>query len=132
LQNGAFPIQTNDPICIYFEDERPFFEDDGSRKPRSIIGDFENRNDAQQTWMNMAEWMKEDKLQQSKESGQPKTSSERLRMMYHDRENGNYPATATEGKFVGKIQVARSAHMWLVFPFLLCISARSAHIWLVF
>ena len=28
-------------------------------------------------------------------------------MMYHERENGNYPATNSEGKFVGKIHVAR-------------------------
>jgi hypothetical protein len=26
VQNGAFPIHTNDLICIYFDDERDFFE----------------------------------------------------------------------------------------------------------
>ena len=27
--------------------------------------------------------------------------------MYHDRQNGNYPATVSDGKFSGKIQIAR-------------------------
>ena len=37
-------------------------------------------------------------------------------MMYHERENGNYPATNTENKFVGKVQVARSVSytFWLI------------------
>ena len=26
IQNGAFPIHTNDLICIYFDDERDLFE----------------------------------------------------------------------------------------------------------
>lgn len=26
VQNGAFPIHTNDLICIYFDDERDLFE----------------------------------------------------------------------------------------------------------
>ena len=26
VQNGAFPVHTNDLLCIYFDDERDFFE----------------------------------------------------------------------------------------------------------
>ena len=26
VQNGAFPVHTNDLICIYFDDERDLFE----------------------------------------------------------------------------------------------------------
>ena len=32
---------------------------------------------------------------------------ERLRKNYAERENGNYPATPTENKYVGKMHVAR-------------------------
>lgn len=109
VMNGAFPIHTNDPICIYFEDERVFFEDDGSRKSRAVIGDFEAAdNDARkQVARNIAEWIHNDKLQDVKQSNLPQTSGERLRLAFHERENGNYQPTNTDAKFVGKIQIAR-------------------------
>ena len=105
-QNGAFPIQTNDPICIYFEDERYLFEDDGSRKSRDIITDAADMGTA--AFFNDAkDWVKEGKLRQQAERNAPQGTNEKLRMLYHERENGNYPATTTEGKFEGKTQVAR-------------------------
>ncbi len=32
VQNGAFPIHTNDLVCIYFDDERDLFEVSSSLK----------------------------------------------------------------------------------------------------
>lgn len=70
--NGAFPMHTNDPIMIYFEDERVLFEDDGGRKPRRMIGNFENDAEYNLAFERMAKWIKDDILEDVKTSSQPK------------------------------------------------------------
>lgn len=58
IQNGAFPIHTNDLVCVYFEDERVLFEDDGGRKARKIFGDFEKDAAKEEAFMKMKNWIK--------------------------------------------------------------------------
>jgi hypothetical protein len=52
------------------------------------------------------DWVKDGKLNHSAVDSAPK-GQDRLRAAYYARENGNYPATPTENKYVGKIHVAR-------------------------
>jgi hypothetical protein len=117
-QNGAFHVQTNDPICIYFEDELPFFEEDGSRKDRNIFSGADNVGDLyayqEHFWNDVKDWVKESKLKKQMQGNGPQNSSEKLRMVYHERENGNYPATTSDGKFVGKTQIARQVMFGMV------------------
>jgi hypothetical protein len=54
----------------------------------------------------VVDWVKHGKLQNISADSAPR-GQERLRKAYHDRENGNYAATPSENKYVGKIHVAR-------------------------
>lgn len=95
VQNGHFPIHTNDPVCIYFESELHFFEVDGSRCDRNIwptVNDYADETEIEDAFGKVS--VKMDRL-------------ERTRKIFHDRENGNYPATPTNAKFDGKMHIAR-------------------------
>jgi hypothetical protein len=52
------------------------------------------------------DWVKRGKLNSQIVDTAPK-GQDRLRAAYYARENGNYPATPTENKYVGKIHTAR-------------------------
>ena len=85
--NGAFPIHTNDLICIYFDDERDFFEvglsctsaflrasahqqkmqDNGGRKPRRILQDDAGNMDL----LKVVEWVCHSRLENSSVNNEP-------------------------------------------------------------
>jgi hypothetical protein len=102
VQNGHFPIHTNDPVCIYFESELHFFEEDGSRCDRKLFSilDDDVSEDAKA------------KAKALDESSVKMDRLERTRKIFHDRENGNYPATPTNAKFDGKMHIARFVSIW--------------------
>ena len=78
---------------------------DGGRKDRNLLlqdGDQNGKMDMEK----VVDWVKHKKLSQSEQDNGPK-GMERLRSRYADRENGNYPATPTENKYMGKMHIAR-------------------------
>lgn len=56
--------------------------------------------------MKVAEWMKDNILERRQVNNNP-TGMVKMRKEYYDRGNGNYPATLSEGKQVGKIHIFR-------------------------
>lgn len=100
VQNGHFPIHTNDPVCIYFESELHFFEEDGSRCDRKLFSTVDDAADEAK----VKNAFKDDSVKMDR--------LERTRKIFHDRENGNYPATPTNAKFDGKMHIARFVSIW--------------------
>ena len=123
VQNGAFPVHTNDLICIYFDDERDLFEvgvsfflhsfsffsflflqENGGRIPRARLSDGQGNMDIEK----VVEWVKHGKIEHMVQNNEP-TGQAKLRKDYYERGNGNYPASLSmDGKHIGKIHVARS------------------------
>lgn len=107
MQNGAFKIHTNDPICIYFEEEVDFFEENGARKNRNAAVAVDGVNPEETHWEMLCAYVMTAKLPAEYDEGSWLKKSDKLRKSYHDRGNGNYPATLTDSKFVGKTHIAR-------------------------
>lgn len=75
ILNGAFPIHTNDLVCIYFDDERDFFEENGGRKDRRCLQDpVTNR----MSMLKVVDWIKDGKLDAVTQRNQP-TGTQKLR-----------------------------------------------------
>ena len=78
-------------------------QENGGRKDRNILMDG---SPPQMDMRKVIDWVKHGKLQNNVVNTAPK-GQDQLRAAYYARENGNYPATPSENKYVGKIHVAR-------------------------
>lgn len=70
VQNGAFPVHTNDLLCVYFDDERDFFEHDGARKNRHLL--LDDQDPARMDMQKVVDWVKDGKLNHAKQDNGPK------------------------------------------------------------
>ena len=97
VMNGAFPVHTNDLLMFYFNEEVDLFENNGSRKHRSITGtaapDVQTMlnylNDGVATAISIAP---------VPEHAIEHTDKERLRRNYYDRANGNFNPSKPDQK----------------------------------
>lgn len=101
--NGAFQIHTNDLLMFYFDDELPFFRDDGSRVDRGdFTMQFDTQDHANATWRTISGYLCDGDVPGATNSRTGLTQAETQRKNYHDRGNGNYPGQAPQ-----KVQTAK-------------------------
>ena len=91
VMNGHYPIHTNDLLMFYFDNEKEYFETNGSRADRNALsvsaGLIPNGIDIQAIF---------DYIGGGKDSLIPRendygnTEKSKLRRMYYDRANGNF------------------------------------------
>ena len=79
-------------------------QENGGRKDRELL--LEDGSATEMDMSKVLEWVKDSKLASKKTDTEPR-GHDRLRKTYAERENGNYPATPTENKYVGKMHIAR-------------------------
>lgn len=90
--NGAFPVQCNDEIMWYWEEERPCFKADGKRQNKKVEG----RNGAMTS---------EDVTRFINGLLEIDADDERRRKFF-DRGNGNFAAPSRDGNIKGKQRIA--------------------------
>lgn len=101
--NGAFQIHTNDLLMFYFDDELPFFRDDGSRVDRGgfeLL--FDTQDHANKTFRTISGYLCGGDVPDATNSRTGLTQAETQRKNYYDRGNGNYPGQAPQ-----KVQTAK-------------------------
>ena len=101
--NGAFQVHTGDLLMFYFADEVELFEEDGSRKPRSILQDPNGIENVD--YDKIFHWMNKGELKGArKEMDGLVNRAKRQRREYHDMENANF-AYGPNGRISGKTNV---------------------------
>jgi hypothetical protein len=94
-------------VCVFFLHGGvysfffPQLQDNGGRKDRSCL---QTNNDIDMR--KVVDWIKNGRLDTNVQRNQP-TGMQRLRKDFYEMGNGNYPATLSDGKHVGKVHVAR-------------------------
>lgn len=90
--NGAFPIQCNDLVMWYWEEERPCFKADGRRFQKKIEG-----ANAVLTSDDVARFC---------QANLSMDDDDERRRKFFDRGNGNYAAPSRDGNIKGKQKIA--------------------------
>ena len=96
--NGHYQVHTGDLMMFYMDDEKALFEENGGRKPRSMLQD--NVTGAA-SMSKIAEWIKNDRLEE-KVYNFPMSEGMKNRKAFYDRENGNY-TSGPNGPISGKL-----------------------------
>lgn len=92
VMNGAFPMQCNDEVMWYWEEERSCFRPDGKRLPRKI-----EAGSGSLTSEDVSRFIA---------NAQALDADDERRRKFFDRGNGNYTAPSRDGNIKGKQRVA--------------------------